>query len=109
MTGVADVISKYNTSGKVSLRFEVDSNGLLVLDRAEAAVEVEVMEEVIEPAVNATASATPAAAAAAVDGKEVSAGRFGIESGTVRLAFWNPMHRPCTVFGGGWRLALCDC
>lgn len=45
MSGVSEVVSRYNTSGKVALRFEVDTSGLLHLERAESTVEVETMEE----------------------------------------------------------------
>ncbi|GFR42342.1 hypothetical protein Agub_g3033, partial [Astrephomene gubernaculifera] len=56
VTGVDEVVGRYNSSGQVTLRFDADYSGLLRLDRVEAVVEYEVMEErEVEEAVEAGA------------------------------------------------------
>lgn len=60
VSGVADVVSKYNGTDKVTLHTRVDGSGVFVVEKADAAVEIE--EEVpVKPA--PSANATEAAAA----------------------------------------------
>lgn len=74
VTGIPTVISRYNTSGTVSLRFEADYAGVLDLATVEAVVEYTVMEEkiveVVEPVVvvNGTNSTSGENSTLTVDG-----------------------------------------
>jgi hypoxia up-regulated 1 len=64
VSGIADVVKRYNSSGVCALTFEADHGALLSIDKADCTIEQTVMEEKVVPVpdTNSTASNDTAAA-----------------------------------------------
>ena len=60
-TGVDAVLSKYNTTGKISVHFSADSNSIVKLEKAESVIELWEDYEVEVPIVAEQANSTEAA------------------------------------------------